>query len=270
MVGVRLRDLRALGRWFAGLGPRTRLLLIVAAVAFAVFVAWAVLNARQEARLVSADPDATPAALASWGAARGRGVYLAHCAVCHGPDGQGHSDWGAPNLADQDWLYGQGDVSDIEAVVLYGVRAPNSHTWRLADMPAYARAIPYAREPLIKPLTPDDIRDLIQFLHVAQGKSADGAAAARGAAIFAGRGGCYDCHGHDAHGDPAIGAPNLTDAIWLYGDGSDGAIFRTIAQGRAGVCPAWVGRLSAAQIREVSLYIHALSHDPAQPKPSLP
>ena len=61
-------------------------------------------------------------------------------------------------------------------------------------------------EPLIKSLTPDDINDLIQFLHVTQGKTADGPAAARGAAIFAGRGGCYDCHGHDAHGDSAIGA----------------------------------------------------------------
>ena len=268
MVGV--RDIRAVGRWYGGLRARTRVLLIVWLLALTALITWAVLNGRQEGRLVRADPDATPPALASWGAAQGRGVFSNHCAVCHGPDGQGHYNSGAPNLTDQDWLYGQGDVSDIEAVVLYGDRAPNSHTWRLADMPAYGRAVPYAREPLIKSLTPDDINDLIQFLHVTQGKTADGPAAARGAAIFAGRGGCYDCHGHDARGDSAIGAPNLSDAIWLYGDGSDKAVFESIAHGRAGVCPTWVGRLSAAQIREVSLYIHSISHGASQPKPSLP
>jgi cytochrome c oxidase cbb3-type subunit 3 len=270
MVGVRLSDLRALARWYGRMSARTRAILAVGAVLAVGLLVWAVLNARQEARLVSADPDATPPALAAWGAARGRSVFAAHCAVCHGPQGQGHYNWGVANLTDRDWLYGEGDVSDIEAVVLYGIRAPNSHTWRLADMPAYSRLLPYAREPLIKSLTPDDIRDVIQFLHVTQGRSADGAAAARGAAIFAGRGGCYDCHGHDAHGDPAIGAPNLTDAIWLYGDGSDQAVFETIAHGRAGVCPTWFGRLSAVKIREVSLYVYSISHGDSQPKPSAP
>ena len=81
MVGVRLRDLRALGRWFAGLSPRTRVLLSVGLAALIAVLAWAVLNARQEARLVSADPDNTPPALARWGAARGQGVFAAHCAV---------------------------------------------------------------------------------------------------------------------------------------------------------------------------------------------
>jgi len=270
MVGVRLRDLRAFGRWFGALSPLKRALLGLGLVALVALIVWAILNAQQEARLVSADPDNTPPALASWGAARGRGVFAAHCAACHGPDGQGHTNQGVANLTDNDWLYGDGEVSDIEAVALYGIRAPNSHTWRLADMPAYSHPLPYAREPLIQPLTPDDIRDVIQFLHVTQGKTADGAAAARGAAIFANRGGCYDCHGHDAHGDPAIGAPNLTDSIWLYGDGSDHWIFETIAHGRAGVCPAWFGRLSAVKIREVSLYIYSLSHGASQPKPSLP
>ena len=270
MVGVRLRDIRALGRWIGALSGLRRALLAAGVVAFIAFTAWALLNAQQETQLVSADPDNTPPALMSWGAARGRGVFAAHCAVCHGQDASGHANQGVANLTDRDWLYGEGDVTEIEAVVLYGIRAPNSHTWRLADMPAYARRVPYAREPLIQALTPDDINDVIQFLHVAGGRTGDGAAAARGAAIFANRGGCYDCHGHDAHGDPAIGAPNLTDAIWLYGDGSDHAIFETIAHGRAGVCPTWFGRLSAVKIREVALYVYSISHGASQPKPSPP
>ena len=63
---------------------------------------------------------------------------------------------------------------------------------------------------------------------------------------------------------------SLTDKDYLYGDGSDRWIYDTIAKGRAGMCPAWADRLSAAKIRELSLYVYSLSHGSAQPKPSLP
>jgi cytochrome c oxidase cbb3-type subunit 3 len=272
MAGLSRRDIRSIAQWAQGLSPRTRLLILLGLALAVTLLAWTLFNAHEEARLVRADPDALPAQapLMRYAVDRGRGLFESRCAGCHGAQGQGHFTQGAPNLTDKDWLYGQGEVSDIETVVLYGIRAPNGRTWKLADMPAFATPVPYAREKSIKPLSPGDIADLMQFLHSLQGKRYDPAASTRGAALFAGRGGCYDCHGGDAAGDPAIGAPNLIDAIWLYGDGSDSWVFQSIAYGRAGLCPAWFDRLSPAKIREVSLYVYSLSHGSAQPKPSLP
>jgi cytochrome c oxidase cbb3-type subunit 3 len=272
MVGVSPRDIAAAARWFRGLGRRTRFSILGALALAVVALTWALLNAGQEARLIRADPDSLPAnsALMSYAVGHGRGLYQSHCGSCHGAEGQGRHNLGAPNLTDKDYLYGDGEVSDIETVVLYGIRAPDSRTWRLADMPGFAKAVPYDREKAIKPLSPGDITDLIQFLHSIGGKTSDATAATRGAAIFAGRGGCWDCHANDAKGDPAIGAPNLTDDIWLYGDGSDKWIFQSIAQGRAGQCPSWSARLSPVKIRELALYVYSLSHGSAKPQPSQP
>lgn len=272
MVGVSRSDMAAVARWFGGLSARLRVLILAGLVLGAAGLTWAVLGAQQDARLVRADADSLPArpALMHYAVDRGRGLFKSRCASCHGPNGQGRYTLGAANLTDKDWLYGDGQVSDIETVVLYGIRAPNGRTWKLADMPAFGTPRPYAREAAIKPLSPGDIRDVIQFLHSVAGKPADVVAATRGAGLFAGRGGCYDCHAGDARGDPAIGGPNLADDIWLYGDGADKWIFDSIAKGRAGVCPAWAERLSPVKIREVSLYVYSLSHGGAQPKPSLP
>ena len=84
-------------------------------------------------------------------------------------------------------------------------------------MPAYGTAQPSARDNKIQPLSPADIRDLVEFLIGQQGRSADRAAAGRGARLFAGAGGCFDCHAADGKGDSSVGAPNLTDGITLYG-----------------------------------------------------
>ena len=78
--------------------------------------------------------------------------------------------------------------------------------------------------------------------------------------MYSGEGGCYDCHSADGKGDAAIGAPNLADKVTLYGDGSREALFESIANGRQGVCPAFVNRLHPAAIREVALYVYLLSH----------
>jgi cytochrome c oxidase cbb3-type subunit 3 len=272
MVGVSRRDLARLGTWIGHFSPRARGAAAVILALGVITLFGAILNARAESRLVSLDPNVTPAdaGLMRFALARGHGLYQAHCASCHGADGRGNTAMGVPNLTDKDWLYGEGLVSDIETVIQYGIRAPNGRTWRLADMPAFAQRTPYPREPVLQPLTPGDIRDVIQYLRTIERRPADPAASARGHAIFAGRGGCYDCHGSDGHGDGAIGAPDLSDGIWLYGDGSDSSIFRSIAHGHAGVCPGWFDRLSVAHIRELSLYVYALSHRSAQPKPSAP
>ena len=87
------------------------------------------------------------------------------------------------------------------------------------------------------------------------GQEADAALAAQGATVFAEN--CVACHGEDGTGDRAQGAPNLTDAIWLYG-GDAASIKETVTNARFGVMPAWSGRLSEAQVKSVAFYVHSL------------
>jgi cytochrome c oxidase cbb3-type subunit 3 len=238
---------------------RFLLVLIMAALLVAAVFAADGYAARQ---LLRADPDALPAdaMLLSFAVRRGRPLFEARCAVCHGASGSGDTARGVPNLTDQDWLYGTGRPSEIEKVIDYGIRSRNPKAWNLAIMPAYARPQPNPADKNIQPLTPGEIDDVLEFLMHEQGRRADAAAAARGAALFTGHGGCYDCHSIDAKGDSAIGAPNLSDAITLYGDGSRDALRMSISYGRQGVCPAWINRASAARIRELALYVYSISH----------
>ncbi len=232
---------------------------IVFAVAATVLIVW---DTSRSAQLLRSDPDQIPAdaRLMAFGVSQGRGVFEAHCASCHGA---ARAKVQAADLSDQDYLYGQGLVSDNERVALYGIRARNPRTWSLAEMPAYATRRPAASEPAIQPLKPGEIDDVVEYLRHLEARPHDLARVARGAQIYAGRGGCYDCHGADAQGDPAIGAPNLTDGVWLHGDGDRKAAANVIAHGARGVCPSWVSRLSPLRIREVALYVYALSHRPA-------
>lgn len=186
-------------------------------------------------------------------------LYRQNCAACHGDTLHGNRGRGIPDLTDSDWLYGTGRVSQIERIILFGIRSGNSKGWNLADMPAYARAQPYSRY-AISPLTPQNIRDLVEYLLAPHGRGTDTAAATRGAAIFAGAGACYDCHSADARGDSAIGAPNLVDTIWLYGDGSPPSVFESIAYGHHGSCPAWVERLRPVEARALAVYVYLASH----------
>jgi cytochrome c oxidase cbb3-type subunit 3 len=271
MVGISLGSLKRFGRWLSGLSVGARVAGAVVVLAAVLSIAWLARTAQYEARLVRADPDvaSTDPVLMKFAAGPGRAVFEHRCASCHGASGRGDSARGVPNLTDSDYLYGVGLASDAETVVLYGIRAPNAKTWRLADMPAFARPVPYPREKLLKPLAPGDINDLIQFLASIRGAPFQADAAGRGAKLFSDRGGCYDCHASDAHGDNSIGGPNLADNIWLYGDGDPKTIFNTIAYGRAGFCPAWDGKLRPAKIREVALYVYSLSHgSPSQAKSS--
>jgi cytochrome c oxidase cbb3-type subunit III len=229
---------------------------IVIAAAFLLRSAWL------EDRLLRADPNMIPSnpALFAFAVRHGASVFSDRCSGCHGTNGQGNPDIGAANLKDADWLYGEGRPDQIEKTVTYGVRAYNSKTWNLAVMPAFARDKPSRLNPDLHPLSPRDIRDLVELILSVEKRPYDSDARVRGKEIFRARGGCDDCHGFDAKGDPAIGAPNLTDAIWLRGNGSRGAIYKTIAHGLEGICPAWSGHLSPASIREVALYVYTLSH----------
>lgn len=231
---------------------------IVAAAALAAAIA-ARAHATRD-RLMRADPRAIlgDPALSRAALAIGRDGFAAHCATCHG-SGAGVPLRGVPDLTDQDFLYGTGQVDDIEEIILHGIRSGDPRGRKLASMPAYATARPYVAEP-IPPLSPDGVRDVTEFLIQRHGAPVDPAAADRGARIYAGSGGCWDCHGRDAGGDDAIGAPNLIDDIWLYGGGSRAAIARSIANGRAGISPAFARKLSPSDARAIAVYVASLSH----------
>ena len=230
-------------------------------LAAGLLVGFAVRERVLSRRLVVADADTLPAnaSLAAFGATRGASLFRRHCEVCHRPGGLGDAGAGVPNLADTDWLYGEGRVSDIENVIEHGIRAHAAKTWNLASMPAYARPQPSTSDPRIEPLSPAEIEDTTDYVLELGRRPHDPAAALRGRQLFAGRAACYDCHAQDGRGDAAIGAPNLTDAIWLYGNGSRSDIIDTLEHGRSGVCPAWSGSLTAAAIRELALYVYSLS-----------
>jgi len=237
---------------------RSRLLLAASGCLVAAVL---VRESTLERRLLRADPNSIPdnPALMQFARERGEAPFEIHCSACHGRHGEADPARGVPSLADREWLYGTGLVSDIEQVIKYGIRSYHPRAWNLAIMPAYASAQPSARDASIKPLSPANIRDLVDFMVQKQRREADPVAAARGALLFTGPAGCYDCHAVDAKGDSAIGAPDLTDPNSLYGNSRE-ALTMSISHGRHGMCPAWVGRIPAAALRETSVYVYSLSH----------
>jgi cytochrome c oxidase cbb3-type subunit 3 len=198
--------------------------------------------------------------LLSYAMKRGASAYAGHCESCHGAHLQGDPARAVPNLVDHDWLYGTGRVSEIEHVILYGIRSGNSKGWDLAHMPAFATAHPYNLY-AISSLGPGEIDDVTTYVMSFQHRQTDTAAVERGSRIFhdTSKGNCTDCHGSDAKGDSAIGAPDLTDAIWLRGDGSRQSIEDSIAYGLAGRCPAFSAELSPVTVRAIAVYVHGVS-----------
>ena len=239
--------------WAAALG-------VVLLVAVGGFV-WLSHSARLAA-LMRADPDAIPEdpVLAGFALTYARPVYDRNCADCHGAAMQGDRSRGVPALVAHQWLYGDGRVAEIERTILYGIRAGNSKSRHLADMPGFARPNPYARYE-VAPLEPGELRDVVEFVLAAGGKQAAADAAKRGAQIFAGKGQCFDCHERDARGDAAIGAPSLVGTEWLYGSGTREDLYDSIAGGRSGFCPAWFDKMSPVTIRALAVLVYAASHD---------
>jgi cytochrome c oxidase cbb3-type subunit III len=242
---------------------KMKIWVIAAAIVILALVAAGVRVADEAAlrtRFLKSLPDSVPtdSELASYAQSRGEPAYRDHCATCHGTQLQGDRVRNIPNLADGEWLFGSGRVTEIERIVLYGIRSGNSKGLDLADMPAYARHEPYRRYK-IATLLPREIDDVVAYLLSFQKPPTDTAAVERGARLFSGseKGVCWDCHGEDAEGDTAIGAPNLTDNVWLSGDGSRQSIHDAIAFGLAGNCPAWIARLPPATIRAVAVYVHS-------------
>jgi cytochrome c oxidase cbb3-type subunit III len=226
----------------------------IVALILSVAIYYRVQTSHLEARLVRAQPDEVAAdpELKKFAQAVAPAVYREHCATCHGANLQGDRSRGAPNLADRVWLYGNGSVSDIETTILYGIRSGHPKAHNLTDMPALGRT---------GQLTPQDIRDVVELVLKLSGQPRDDTAVGRGRAIFDGAGLCYDCHGGDALGISDYGTPALNGlgGAWLYGGDRD-TLYKSVYDGRHGLCPAWIGKLSFVQIRALALYFYEKSH----------
>jgi len=164
----------------------------------------------------------------------GSRLFANNCATCHGSDGRGGS--GFPNLTDHDWLYG-GDPATIELSILNG---------RSGLMPAFAPAVGGE----------DGIRQVVAYVRSLSGKPGDAALIEAGHQKYMQI--CVACHGMEGKGLPAMGAPNLTDDVWLYG-GSEAAIAEGLYKGRNGKMPAHRDILGPERVHILAAYVYSLS-----------
>jgi cytochrome c oxidase cbb3-type subunit 3 len=167
----------------------------------------------------------------------GKRLYLTYCMQCHGSDAKGSK--GFPNLADSDWLYGGEQEQLIETIA----------NGRNGMMPAYGG-------------NPDAVggaagaKEVAHYVRSLSGLANDSLLATKGKDKFAAA--CAACHGADAKGMHAMGAPNLTDKVWLYGS-SEAAIVETITKGRQNKMPAWKEFLGDGKVHVLAAYVHSLS-----------
>ncbi|QIB34417.1 cytochrome-c oxidase, cbb3-type subunit III [Ancylobacter pratisalsi] len=197
--------------------------------------------------------EANPELLA-FARAQGRAAFGDNCAPCHGAGGGG--GMGYPNLNDDDWLWG-GSLEQIQNTILHGARSADDNT-HMGDMPAFGRDGILQRPEILA------VADYVRSLSNLQDKPGPKGAAkseptpadlAKGKEVFTAN--CAACHGDEGKGNIELGAPNLTDGIWLYG--SDRAtVIATITNGRGGIMPAWSGRLDPSTIKALTVYVHAL------------
>jgi cytochrome c oxidase cbb3-type subunit III len=164
----------------------------------------------------------------------GERLFVDNCAACHGRGAYGNVKLGAPSLIDDDWLYG-GSGKDILDSIRNG---------RAGMMPPWSS------------LGEDNVKNLAQYVLSLSGSPHDAQKAAAGQPLFTT---CAACHGPQGKGNPALGAPNLTDRIWLHG-GKVADIERTIGGGRQGHMPAWSKRLTPDQTRVLAAYVYHLAH----------
>ncbi|MER9357368.1 cytochrome-c oxidase, cbb3-type subunit III [Mesorhizobium sp. M0514] len=185
---------------------------------------------------IAADDTLRELAVAAGGAA-----FKLNCVQCHGSGAQGSK--GFPNLNDDDWLWG-GKADQIQQTITHGIRFASDPDTRLSEMPAFADII-----------TADQIKQVSAYVASLSGAVVNQALVAPGAKVFAEN--CVACHGDNAKGNKELGAPDLTDAIWLYGSG-EAAIAAQVTAPKHGVMPAWGARLGEIKVKELAVYIHSL------------
>jgi cytochrome c oxidase cbb3-type subunit III len=186
-------------------------------------------------------------ALYEFAMAGGAAAFKDNCSVCHGTGGAGGN--GYPNLNDDDWIWG-GTLNDIHTTLLYGIRAGHESE-RNSMMPEYKDMLSLPEKNAVAEYVSSLslANDAIDIKMVQQGKE-----------IFAAQ--CSVCHGDNGKGGQEVGAPNLSDAIWLHGDIADkdikGKIISQLNAPKHGVMPYWQGRLSPQTIRQLTIYVHEL------------
>lgn len=180
----------------------------------------------------------------------GSAAFKAHCVQCHGSGAAGSP--GYPNLNDDDWLWG-GDLRSIEYTITLGARNPDVAETRTSLMPAFGRD---------GILNPAQLQDVVSHVRVISGQEKASTSSRRGATLFEAN--CTVCHGPAGKGIRALGAPNLTDGIWLYGGDRD-ALTKTVIDSRKGVMPAWDHVLDKVTIRMLAAYVHSLGGGEAMP-----
>lgn len=202
-------------------------------------------NADINARLVEADLTAIAddPELRIYATSAGAAVYRTWCAQCHGSGAAGVAAAGYPNLLDDDWLWG-GDIESIHTTIAHGIRNDEDPDARWSQMPAFGDI-----------LEDDEIHQVVNYVMSMSGTPQDASAVTAGEEVYLNN--CASCHMDDGTGDRFQGAPNLADAIWLYG-GSYETLSETVSYSRFGVMPPWSNRLSDSDIRAVATYVHQL------------
>jgi cytochrome c oxidase cbb3-type subunit 3 len=166
----------------------------------------------------------------------GQKLFLNNCAQCHASDGGGSR--GFPSLTDRDWLWG-GDPKEIRTSIAEG---------RNGVMPPWGQV-----------LGEQGVKDVTHYVMSLSGTAADSIRVAKGREAYATY--CVACHGAEGKGNAALGAPNLTDGIWLHGSG-EALISETIARGRSSQMPAHKELLAPAKIHVLTAYVYSLSAPP--------
>ena len=176
--------------------------------------------------------------------ATGKAAFANNCAPCHGSGAKGAK--GYPNLNDDDWLWG-GTLADIQQTLTHGIRWDADKDTRAGDMPAFGAT---------GMLKADEIANVAQYVRSLSGlPNETGADLAKGKDVFAAN--CAACHGDAGKGNAELGAPNLTDKIWLYGSDT-ASIVNRINVGGGGKMPAWGGRLDPTTIKALTVFVHSL------------
>ena len=202
-------------------------------------------NAGIDERLATVELTAVSddAELLQYANSMGASVFRTYCSQCHGSGAAGVQAAGYPNLLDDAWLWG-GTVDEIQYTVRHGIRNEDDPDARWSEMPAFGDI-----------LTEEEIAQTVNYVMSLSGDANDPALVAAGETVYLDN--CAACHGDEGLGDIYQGAPNLADAIWLYG-GDVETLTETVTYSRFGVMPPWSERLSEAEIRGVALYVHGL------------
>ena len=173
----------------------------------------------------------------------GKAAFADNCAPCHAPGGAGRP--GYPSLADDVWLWG-GTLDAIHQTLKHGIRWDQDDDTRVSEMPRFGAD---------ELLTPEQIYDVGQYVLSLTDRATDEEAVKKGTPIYAEQ--CAVCHGAEGQGNQELGAPRLSDAVWLYGSSFED-ILQQISAAKHGVMPAWQGRLDDPTLKMLTVYVHSL------------